>query len=366
TGGGILSYWTNATATTALTIPTAVATSGTYYIKSTVGSCFDIEPVTVIVNPTVTPTFNISQTTVCSGGTITPLPTTSLNGISGSWSPTLNNTATTTYTFNPVSSIAVPCPVSVTFQIVVIPQIDPVVSIVESCNSNSVTVTNPVGFNYEYSLDGGAYQSNPIFNNLATGNHSIVALQTLANCVSNATNFTINTITNDVVVTNPQPLYYCDPSNDGFVTFNLSQIINSVTGGNSYSVTFHETLTDANTGGTPIPDIVNYDNINPWSQLIYIRVESNTSSCFEIVPLQLIVDPTPEATEPDDYVLCDYTGQTGFESFDLTTTVPQILGAIDPTTVTVTFHTTFANAQDDVNAIGGVTNYINQTQWNQT
>ncbi|MBF6639865.1 hypothetical protein IVB69_00085, partial [Flavobacterium sp. J49] len=44
----------------------------------------------------------------------------------------------------------------------------------------------------------------------------------------------------------------------------------------------------------------------------------------------------------------------------------QILGAIDPTTVTVTFHTTFANAQGDVNAIGGVTNYINQTQWNQT
>ncbi|MFN7014554.1 MAG: lamin tail domain-containing protein, partial [Bacteroidia bacterium] len=45
TGGGTLTYWTDAAATIALTTPTAVATSGTYYIKSTAGSCFDIEPV---------------------------------------------------------------------------------------------------------------------------------------------------------------------------------------------------------------------------------------------------------------------------------------------------------------------------------
>ena len=40
---------------------------------------------------------------VCSGTTIAALPTTSNNGITGIWSPELNNTTTTTYTFTPTA-----------------------------------------------------------------------------------------------------------------------------------------------------------------------------------------------------------------------------------------------------------------------
>ncbi|MFM7726682.1 MAG: gliding motility-associated C-terminal domain-containing protein, partial [Flavobacteriales bacterium] len=46
------------------------------------------------------PTFNAAGP-YCSGVTIAPLPTTSINGVSGSWSPAINNTSTTTYTFTP-------------------------------------------------------------------------------------------------------------------------------------------------------------------------------------------------------------------------------------------------------------------------
>ncbi|BDB52412.1 LamG-like jellyroll fold domain-containing protein [Flavobacterium ammonificans] len=46
-----------------------------------------------------TPAFN-QIAPICSGGTIS-LPLTSNNGITGTWSPALNNTATTTYTFTP-------------------------------------------------------------------------------------------------------------------------------------------------------------------------------------------------------------------------------------------------------------------------
>lgn len=49
-----------------------------------------------------TPTFN-PVAPVCSGAVLAPLPTTSLNGITGTWSPALNNTATTTYTFTPAA-----------------------------------------------------------------------------------------------------------------------------------------------------------------------------------------------------------------------------------------------------------------------
>jgi surface protein len=49
---------------------------------------------------TNTPTFTpISP--ICEGQTIGALPTTSLNGYSGTWSPVLNNLTTTTYTFTP-------------------------------------------------------------------------------------------------------------------------------------------------------------------------------------------------------------------------------------------------------------------------
>ncbi len=70
TGGGVLTYWTDAGATTALTTPSAVTTSGTYYIKSTTASgCTDIEAVTVTVN--TTPNLTIANPSdVCSPSTV--------------------------------------------------------------------------------------------------------------------------------------------------------------------------------------------------------------------------------------------------------------------------------------------------------
>ncbi len=55
---------------------------------------------TITVNPNITPTFT-AVAPICSGATLTPLPTTSNNGITGTWAPALDNTATTTYTFTP-------------------------------------------------------------------------------------------------------------------------------------------------------------------------------------------------------------------------------------------------------------------------
>lgn len=52
TPGLTFSYWTNSEATNSLNNPSAVSTSGTYYIKgTTLAGCFVIQPVTVNVNP---------------------------------------------------------------------------------------------------------------------------------------------------------------------------------------------------------------------------------------------------------------------------------------------------------------------------
>ncbi|OYU82918.1 MAG: hypothetical protein CFE24_13710, partial [Flavobacterium sp. BFFFF2] len=66
------------------------------------GQCATSQTLTVVVNQTITPQFD-PVSSICSGSSIAPLPTTSLNGILGSWQPALNNTQTTTYQFTPNS-----------------------------------------------------------------------------------------------------------------------------------------------------------------------------------------------------------------------------------------------------------------------
>ncbi len=56
--------------------------------------------VNVSVIAKVTPTFT-AVSPICAGSTLAALPTTSNNGITGSWSPALDNTSTTVYTFTP-------------------------------------------------------------------------------------------------------------------------------------------------------------------------------------------------------------------------------------------------------------------------
>ena len=78
------------------------ATTTYVFTPNPSGPCADTASMTIVVNPAATPTFN-PVTPICSGTSLSPLPTTSTNGIIGAWSPVLNNTATTNYTFTPSS-----------------------------------------------------------------------------------------------------------------------------------------------------------------------------------------------------------------------------------------------------------------------
>jgi gliding motility-associated-like protein len=72
----------------------------TYTFTPTVGQCATNSTLTIVVNPNIIPTFS-PVSPICSGATLSALPTISNNAISGSWSPALNNSTTTTYTFTP-------------------------------------------------------------------------------------------------------------------------------------------------------------------------------------------------------------------------------------------------------------------------
>ena len=71
-----------------------------YTFTPTAGQCATTASLTITVNPNINPTFT-AVNPICSGATLAALPTTSSNGINGTWSPALNNTQTTTYTFTP-------------------------------------------------------------------------------------------------------------------------------------------------------------------------------------------------------------------------------------------------------------------------
>jgi streptogramin lyase len=79
-----------------------VADAGNNAIKRITNLLSNRVAVSVTVNPNVTPTFT-AVAPICSGASLSALPTTSTNGITGTWSPALNNTATTTYTFTPTT-----------------------------------------------------------------------------------------------------------------------------------------------------------------------------------------------------------------------------------------------------------------------
>lgn len=92
--GSILSYWTDAAATVALASPSAVTTTGTYYILANAGGgCTDIAPVNVVVNPLPISTAG-PDVTICTGGTAN-LGGAGAAGETYSWSPATGLSSTT-------------------------------------------------------------------------------------------------------------------------------------------------------------------------------------------------------------------------------------------------------------------------------
>ena len=92
---GISGAWSPAINNTATT---------NYTFTPTSGLCATTQTMNIVINQSTTPTFT-QVGPFCSGVTIPPLPTNSINGVAGTWSPAINNTATTTYTFTPTAGI---------------------------------------------------------------------------------------------------------------------------------------------------------------------------------------------------------------------------------------------------------------------
>jgi len=113
--------WSNGATTPSITVSPSETTEYTLTI-STASGCTFSSNTTVTVNPIVTPTFT-ALAPICAGSTAPTLPTTSTNGISGTWNPAVSNTTSGTYTFTPAVGL---CAASTTLDLTVNPSVTPV------------------------------------------------------------------------------------------------------------------------------------------------------------------------------------------------------------------------------------------------
>jgi len=169
---------------------------------------------------------------------------------------------------------------------------------------------------------------------------------------------TINTISFAQVANQPNDYVVCDDDNDGFALFDLTyadaQILGSQQSAVDYTVTYHETMSDAINGVYAIN--YPYVNITSWLQIIYVRLESNATGSYALTELALVVNPTPIVTVATSMMLCDDNADE-IAVFDLTANNLEITAG--NTDWSVAYYETQSDAQVQMNMISNSVAYTN-------
>ncbi len=141
--------------------PTLSPTTTTTYTVVISDICGETttEEVTISVFPITNPIFD-QVNPICAGDTLNDLPQVSNNGITGTWSPALNNMLTTTYTFTPDPN---QCGTSATMEIIVNPLQIPVFDAVDDVCEGDVITALP-----QVSNNGITGTWSPVLNNTTT------------------------------------------------------------------------------------------------------------------------------------------------------------------------------------------------------
>ncbi len=151
------------------------------------------------------------------------------------------------------------------------------------------------------------------------------------------TTTTINLIVNTPPVLEletPAIINACDQSDSFYADFDLQEgISNLIDDLEDVLVSFHETELDAETGENAIFDTANYENIDPNTQIIYVRVESTDTGCATVFPLTLYVNFLKSHGIYNDVYECDDISGDGIENFNLTAIGNNVITHLDDATV---------------------------------
>ena len=179
--------------------------------------------------------------------------------------------------------------------------------------------------------------------------------------IDNADNDTCYTTTTFRFVISPTPtantvtnMITCDdPGNDGTEIFDLSlansQVLNGQTA-SDFNITFHPTQNDADMNTAALPTM--YASSTTTPETIFVRIESAINPvCADYTSFTLTVSEQPTAGNATDVVGCDDVSNDGFEEFDFSSQDAAIYNGQSTTDFNVTYHTSQANADNDINAL---------------
>ena len=186
-------------------------------------------------------------------------------------------------------------------------------------------------------------------------------------CIS-FTTLTIKVIPNPNPVV-PSAIELCDDNFgvpfDEIEIFDLTIRETQILNGNNWTIGYYESYDDAvnENGEIVAPEVTAYQNTsNP--QIIYVRTTNPNSLCFEIVELELIVNPLPDDTAVvSPYIVCA-PDDSEIGVFNLETKVQEILGGQTDPPFKVTFYIDPTDAMNGVNFIVNTTNYQNKDAGN--
>ncbi|WP_299098744.1 choice-of-anchor L domain-containing protein [uncultured Winogradskyella sp.] len=150
-------------------------------------------------------------------------------------------------------------------------------------------------------------------------------------------------------IANPaNDLLECSATNQAF--FDLTENNPYILGNqiaSEYTITYHLNEQDAIANSSPLPTV--YENVSD-PQIIYARIESNTSGCFATTSFFIILTNPSHIAESVDLFGCDNDGD-GVASFDLEAHNVDILNGQDETQFLVSYYLSEADA---IAAIGAL------------
>jgi hypothetical protein len=247
----------------------------TYLVTPFSNNCVgNMQTLTVSLYPNTVPLF-IQIPPICTGGTFF-LPTTSTNGITGTWSPSPNFNTTSTYVFTPTAG---QCASTTTMTVTVNPLPSPSIANVGAltfCQGGSVTLNASPAGTFQWNLGGNpiAGQTSATLNATTSGNYTVTV--TNANgCAATSAPVTV-TVT---VLPTIQPI------------FNQVQPICSF-GNLSLPTTSTNNIT-----GTWSPPINN-------TQTTSYTFTPGSGQCATTANMTVTVNPSPGMTSPASDTIC--------------------------------------------------------------
>ncbi len=163
-------------------------------------------------------------------------------------------------------------------------------------------------------------------------------------------------VVGQVIANQPNNLEACDDDDDGISTFDLTvqeaQIIGSQSA-SAIAVSFHASQTNADSNTNPL-NTASYTNTAPYQETVYVRVSNaSDTSCYDTTTFDVLIYDTPVVHQISDWLICD-DNNDGLHNFDFSLKDAEILGALNATDYTISYHENQIDADTDVNAIAGV------------